>query len=103
MLPQGHIRIFDIGSGQDTDLAVSNWKQLHTIDWSADSRSVLTVGTRLEGNSAVLQVDLNGQAHELFMAPKNLPLDWVIPSPNGKYIAAMGKAGQRNVWLASGF
>lgn len=103
MLPQGRIRIFDVVSKHDNEVAVETRKQLHTIVWTADSGSVLTVGTDPQGNSAVLQVDLNGEAHELFMAPKNLPLDWVIPSPDGKYLAAMGQAGQRNVWLETGF
>ncbi|HKV80235.1 MAG TPA: protein kinase [Candidatus Sulfotelmatobacter sp.] len=86
---------------------------LETVDWGADGNE-LFVSSVTERGSALLRVDLEGNAHLLweskgtvepgitaFVGGPSAP--WAIPSPDGRHLAICVWSLNANIWMMENF
>jgi Tol biopolymer transport system component len=98
------IRYLSLPSGVVRDVVVKDWPRLFNADWSADGEGLLIPSaTSNWGTPVLLFVDVKGRARVLWEGKKNAPLNWVIPSPDGRHLALMQDVGENNVWMIENF
>jgi len=98
---QGRIRFRSTVSGETSELLVTGWEDMDSIDWSADGKS-LFVGWHHESKSALLRVSLNGTVSVLFRSTSPQVIG-AIQSPDGRSLAFAGLSTTRNVWKIENF
>jgi hypothetical protein len=67
------------------------------LDWAADSKS-LWATTPGDKENSLLRIDLQGNAR-LVWRPKNVTVNWAIPSRDGKHLALHVHSSSANVWM----
>ncbi len=91
------IHIVSLTGGREKWLNIQDWPGIAALDWAADSKSIWasTVG---EKENVLLRIDLQGNARVVWR-PKNIKVQWAIPSRDGKYVALHVDGGSANVWM----
>jgi hypothetical protein len=74
-----HIRLLSLTGGADRDITVKGWRNLWTIDWSADG-TVFYCGSLSPQRATLLRVDLLGRARALW-SQKGLGITRHSPPP----------------------
>ena len=98
---QGTIQLRSTSTGKTRDLVVKGWSGLMNVDWSADGKSLLATWHNHEGDSALLNVTLDGRASVLLHSSNDI---WyAIPSPDGRLLAITEASGTKNVWQIENF
>jgi Tol biopolymer transport system component len=83
-------------------LSVKGWSMgEYGLDWTADGKG-LFVSSPLSGGVALLQVDLQGNAH-LLWEQKGGSVTWGVPSPDGRHLAMPGNTQNSNIWTIQNF
>jgi Tol biopolymer transport system component len=100
--PRNRIRIVKRDGRTERELVVAGATFLTSLDWSADGKALYSGSVLLPGGSALLQIDLNGNARTLWRQPGSHET-WAIPSPDGKYLALLGSTIDSNAWLVENF
>jgi len=107
------IHLLSLGGHAPAEVVVKGWSSLQTLDWTADGKGVFVSSTTRNG-SAVLRVDLEGNAH-LLWEPKGsiqsygapfisgLLAPWVVPSPDGRHLAICHWSFRANMWMMENF
>jgi serine/threonine protein kinase len=99
--PEIHIRLFSLAGGSDREVTVKGWPNITGLDWSPDGKGMYCGSVSARGNT-LLYVDLKGNARVLWQNSGGYGI-WGIPSPDGRYIAALRDVGNSNVWMLEGF
>ena len=73
-----------------------------SLDWAADGRSIWASSWPATGTQALLNISLNGKVKPMFR-DSDKDVGWVIPSPDGRYIAFWEAGGSANAWVLQGF
>jgi Tol biopolymer transport system component/DNA-binding winged helix-turn-helix (wHTH) protein len=73
-----------------------------SLDWAADGRSLWASSSSATGPQALLNISLRGSVKRLFQ-DSDKDVGWVIPSPDGRYIAFWEAGGSANAWVLQGF
>ena len=107
------IRILSLSQQISSDVVANSFGSLQTVDWSADG-GALFVSSVNEGGSALLHLDLKGNAHLLwekkgtvepsitaFVGGPSAP--WVVPSPDGRHLAICVWNLNANIWMMENF
>jgi len=98
-----HIRLLIVPGGPDREFTVKGWPSLTGLDWSADGKG-LYCGSVSPQRGTLLYVDLEGNARVLWQQKGGAgSAIWGVPSPDGRYLAILGTASNRNVWMLEGF
>jgi serine/threonine protein kinase len=100
---EGLLRFVSVADGTVQSIKVKGWTQLGGLDWSADSKSIMTTSVSPQGDSVLLEVDLEGNARVILTAEGHAVINWAIASPNGKYVALNETVGESNVWMLDRF
>ena len=82
---------------------MKDWPRLWTVDWSADGAGLLMRSTTSNSTPVLLFVDREGNARVVWEGERYAPLDYAIPSPDGRYLALRKGAGDINVWMIENF
>jgi Tol biopolymer transport system component/DNA-binding winged helix-turn-helix (wHTH) protein len=99
---QGKIQLRSTSTGKTRELVVKGWNGLVGIVWSTDGRSLLVSWHNFEGDTALLNVTLDGRASVLLNSSN--PEIWhAIPSPDGRLLAIAEAGGPKNVWQIENF
>jgi DNA-binding winged helix-turn-helix (wHTH) protein/Tol biopolymer transport system component len=98
---QGTIQLRSTSTGKTRDLVVKGWTGLMNIDWSGDGRSLFVTSHIHEGDSALLNVTLDGRASGLLHSRNEVYS--AIPSPDGRLLAITEASGTKNVWQIENF
>jgi len=93
----GHIRILDLASGKAREIAVKGWAHLDSVGWSADEGTLFAANWSSTGGS-ILRVELNGETQLLHKA-LGMPLERLVPSPDGRYLMYAEVATTSNAWM----
>jgi eukaryotic-like serine/threonine-protein kinase len=105
-----------VGRQAPQEIVVKGWNSLQSVDWAADGRG-LFASSLTTGSSALLHVDLHGEAHVLWeqkgsIAPSGGPFDeptggpsapWAVPSPDGRHLAIYEWSLSSNIWMMENF
>ncbi|MBV8832689.1 MAG: PD40 domain-containing protein [Acidobacteriaceae bacterium] len=102
--PEIHIRLLSLVGGLDREIAVKNWPNIASMDWSPDGKG-LYCGSVNSQSGTLLYVDLKGGAQ---VVSKSSELGGgafiaAVPSPDGRYLALTGADHYSNAWLIQGF
>ena len=93
---QGRIRLVTIKNRAERWIEIKGGSGIASLDWAADSKSLWVVCE--DEHNALLNVDLNGRAREVWR-PKKISVGWAIPSRDGRYLALRVNSGSANAWM----
>jgi eukaryotic-like serine/threonine-protein kinase len=101
-----HVRIFSVGGAPGEavrDVIVKGWGGLESLNWSPDGKGWYT-SSQPGASGTLLYVDLKGHASVLRQEPmRGYFGHWVLPSPNGRYLAFPEYTSANNVWMIENF
>jgi hypothetical protein len=112
----GRIYILPLEGGSRQEIHVKGWDNFQSVNWAADGKG-LFVSSATKSGSALLHVNLRGNAHMLWeqkgsIAPWNGPYaqwlggpsaPWAVPSPDGRRVAIYTWTLSANMWMMENF
>lgn len=101
---EGRIQILPLAGGEVREVNVRGWHGLMNPFWAADGRG-LFVSPSAGLGATLLYADLEGRGQAIWKQPVPI-IDYPargIPSPDGRYLAVLALAIDRNVWLLENF
>jgi hypothetical protein len=112
----GRIHVLPLSSKAPQEVVVKGWNSLQSVNWAADGNGFF-VSSATKVGSALLRVDLQGNAHVLWeqkgnIAPWNGPYaqwlggpsaPWAVPSPDGRHLAIYSWTLSANMWMMENF
>jgi DNA-binding winged helix-turn-helix (wHTH) protein/Tol biopolymer transport system component len=106
------ITLLSLAGNSTQEIAVKAWPKLYGLDWSADGQGLFVSALTKEG-SALLHLDLQGNAHPLWYSKGGIraPGDLfnkalaprAVPSPDGHYLAIQSWRVSSNIWMIENF
>jgi WD40-like Beta Propeller Repeat len=84
------------------EIRVKGWTNFGDIEWAADSKG-LFVAHSIQGENALLYVDLQGNAHVLWQQHGGTGTGFGFPSPDGRHLALLGWTLEANLWMMENF
>jgi Tol biopolymer transport system component len=102
--PEIRIRLLSLTGGPDREIAVKNWSNLGSLEWSPDGKG-LYCGSLSSHRATLLYVDLKGNTHVLWHSADldGGPFIAGVPSPDGRYLALTGAIRHSTIWMVEGF
>jgi DNA-binding winged helix-turn-helix (wHTH) protein/Tol biopolymer transport system component len=101
---EGRIQILPLAGGEVREVNVRGWHGLSNPFWAADGKG-LFVSANAGLGATLLYADLEGHGQVIWQ--QRFPMFNVptrgIPSPDGRYLAVLALAVDRNVWLLENF
>jgi serine/threonine protein kinase len=101
-LEDNRVQLVSVADGSSREVAVKDWNRFTSVDWAADSKGLFITSNPTGRSSALLYIDLVGNAHKLWEVRSAIP-NWAIPSRSGKYLAIPSPTIQSNVWMIENF
>ncbi len=112
----GRIHVLPLSSKAPQEVVVKGWNSLQSVNWAADGNGFF-VSSATKVGSALLRVDLQGNAHVLWeqkgnIAPWNGPYaqwlggpsaPWAVSSPDGRHLAIYSWTLSANMWMMENF
>ena len=98
---EGRIIILSLAGGAAQQVSVNGWRDFDNVAWAAGSKSFF-VSTRVQGGSALLSVDLKGDARVLWTNTGGLGT-LPVPSPDSRHLALYGWLVNKNMWMMENF
>jgi DNA-binding winged helix-turn-helix (wHTH) protein/Tol biopolymer transport system component len=89
------------GSEPRREIAVSNVKQLRSLNWWPDGQGFFMASFG-DGKPVLMTVPLNGHATVLSKEILSIP-SWAVPSPDGKRLAFVGYPNNFKAWMVEDF
>ena len=110
---EGNVQIVSLSGHAPQKVVAKDWTSFQRVDWAADGRGLFVSVLTKEG-SAILHLDLKGQAHLLkefegIVQVANSPFmggssaAWAIPSPDGRRLAICSWSTSANMWMLENF
>jgi Tol biopolymer transport system component len=96
------IRFIPVHGGQTRTVILHGYPWLTSLDWAPDSTSVFVGVWEPSGTTTLLHVDLKGQVQPIWQNTQNRET-WMIPSPDGRHLAMLGRSEEANVWMIDNF
>jgi Tol biopolymer transport system component len=100
-LKAGEVRIFPLDGGTPRTLSALPWRELMTIAWAADGRSLFLISNNSRGTS-LLHMDSAGGTKLLLDQPGR-DIHVLAPSPDGHSLAFGGVQSNFNAWTIASF
>lgn len=99
----GHISILPITQGeQGQEFTIRDHRDLGSFDWAPDGKGFFTSSMTGSGGSALLHVDLHGNARALWEI-KGASSAWAVPSPDGSHLVISAWVDSGNIWTIENF
>jgi Tol biopolymer transport system component/DNA-binding winged helix-turn-helix (wHTH) protein len=96
------IELLSTHGGRSRTLTLQGGVGVASLDWAADGRSIWASSSSSASTQALLNISLNGKVKPMFQ-DSDKDVGWVIPSPDGRYIAFWEAGGSANAWVLQGF
>jgi DNA-binding winged helix-turn-helix (wHTH) protein/Tol biopolymer transport system component len=103
VLDRHRIRFFTVDTGVANDVTVKDWP-IDNMDWSADGKTFFMPSVTPKDVPVILEVDQTGKARVVLQGFANTRIDWMIPSPDGKYgLLLEDTQAENNAWMVDNF
>jgi DNA-binding winged helix-turn-helix (wHTH) protein/Tol biopolymer transport system component len=104
IIPDRHrIRFVSLSTGAAHDASVKDWP-LSTVDWAANSQTVLMASRAPSGLPVILEVDQTGKAKVVLRGSVNIRFAFMIQSPDGRYAILLERIpSDGNAWIVNDF
>jgi len=89
------IGILDLHTKAERNLPLP-W-EVNSLTWAADGKSLFV------GRYLIARIELDGKIRVLLNQGRNVWLNSLVPSPDGRYLAISGQSWDSNVWLLENF
>ncbi len=99
---RNRIRIVDSQGRVKREFDAKGVTNLIALDWAADGKGFFVSNASEAGDASLFYCDLEGNAAQLWRQPASF-ITWGVPSPDGKWIAALGATHDSNAWLMDKF
>jgi Tol biopolymer transport system component len=96
---EAHIRLFSLTGGEDREIGVKAWGNLHSLEYS-DGKAFYCGSGSPEG-ATLLRIDMEGRAQVLWRQ-KGSSFIWGAPSPDGRHLAFSEQFQNSNLWMVEG-
>jgi serine/threonine protein kinase/Tol biopolymer transport system component len=107
------IHILPLNGQAPQEILVKGWNSLLSVNWMADGKG-LFASSAAQGGSALLRVDLQGNAHILWEQKGSIArwsvyglggptAPWAVPSPDGRHLAIYDWQLSANMWMMENF
>ncbi len=102
-LPSGFFTLRDAITGERAQIDVDGVSMSFLdLAWSPDGSGFYIAAISVRG-TALLHVDLQGEAHVLYEDQAGGGLNSVTPSPDGRHLAFRRGVSESNIWMIEGF
>jgi Tol biopolymer transport system component len=98
---EGRIQILSLNGRALQEITVKGWNILTNAVWTVDGKG-LFVSSLEEGGSALMRVDLQGNARILWEQTGGVRT-YGVPSPVGRHLAMQEWTGDSNMWMLENF
>jgi serine/threonine protein kinase len=98
----GPINIYSLRGKVLREVRLKQWDHLQTANWAADGKS-LFVTADIRAGTAILHVDLQGNAHLLWENPGTSWETVAHPSPDGRHLGFERWITTANTWMLENF
>jgi len=95
------IRILSVPGAGTEVLAVTGFRQIASVGWSADGGALFVTGTAPEGGTVLRQISASGESHLLYKT--DAWLERPLASPDGRMVAFGQATSSNNVWTIENF
>jgi DNA-binding winged helix-turn-helix (wHTH) protein/Tol biopolymer transport system component len=97
------LRYFTLSTGEEQRFSMTPCSGIPTLDWAADGKTIWSVcRSSADGKDVLMNIDRQGRMRQVWK-PEWLEMSWVIPSPDGRYLAMSKATGTANVWMLEKF
>jgi eukaryotic-like serine/threonine-protein kinase len=107
------IHILPLDGHPRQEIAVKGRSSLQSMNWAADGKGMFA-SSATRGGSALLHLDLQGNAHVLWEQKGSIAgwyvsglggpsVPWVVPSPDGRHLAIYDWQLSANMWMMENF
>ena len=96
------IQILSLHGGVKREIRVRGWSNLSEVRWTADGRGLFVTSVTPSGGAVLLHVNAQGEAQILRENPGG---DYSpgVPSPDGRHLAFVSTADNKNMWMMENF
>jgi serine/threonine protein kinase/Tol biopolymer transport system component len=100
---EGRISILSLSGRAPLEIQPNGWRTAKSLDWTADGKALL-ISSRIQGELALLLVNLQGNVRVLWRALAGRDEATVgVPSPDGRHLAMLGWSESGNIWMLQNF
>jgi Tol biopolymer transport system component len=99
--PDDPIEIFSLGANTSQTIQVRDWKNLDSLDWTADGQAFY-IASGVHGGMILLRVDLLGNSTVLQRNVGDASA-FARPSPDGRHLAIFDYRVDGNIWSLENF
>ena len=96
------VQILSLRGELKREIRLRGWTNLGEVRWAADGRGLFVTSVTPTGGAVLLHVNAQGEAQILRENPGG---DYSpgVPSPDGRHLAFVGTADNKNMWLMENF
>ena len=100
--PASTVQILSLRGELKREIRVRGWSNLGEVKWTADGRGLFVTSVTPVGGAVLLHVNAQGEAQILRENPGG---DYSpgVPSPDGRHLAIVGTADNKNIWTMENF
>jgi len=96
------VEILSLHGELKREISVRGWSNLSEVRWTADGRGLFITSITPTGGAVLLHVNAQGEAQILRENPGG---DYSpgVPSPDGRHLAFVSTADNKNMWMMENF
>ena len=100
--PASAVQILSLRGELKREIRLRGWTNLGEVRWAADGRGLFVTSVTPAGGAVLLHVNAQGEAQILRENPGG---DYSpgVPSPDGRHLAFVGTADNKNMWMMENF
>jgi len=96
------VQILSLRGGLKREMRVKGWSNLSEVKWTADGKGIFVISVTRTGGAVLLHLDAQGEAHILRENPGG-DYSRGVPSPDGRHLAFVSTADNKNMWMMENF
>ena len=100
--PASTVQILSLRVELKREIRVRGWSNLGEVKWTVDGGGLFVTSVTPAGGAVLLHVNAQGEAQILRENPGG---DYSpgVPSPDGRHLAIVGTADNKNIWTMENF